>query len=223
MAGGRFRAGELRSHADQGDRLHLGLIGAEQVQPVKIGSQPGQAVLAQQTIDPVGLKAAPAERHAAGLLQGDGRTGQAEPALRHRIEPAGQIGGIARLHQVERRNMGLGLGGEIGPGDGFDPFAGVGLTFGGLFQLRQGGPAELHDIAPMRLETDLLQQGAVVEQGLGVGLQPGADLRPVGLGRRKLRKEVRLAAQRPLLEVTLQDGLARLAPVRQEGIKPLVG
>ena len=75
--------------------------------------------------------------------------------------------------------MGLGLGGEVGAGDRFDALPGIGLALGGLFQSGQGGAAELDDVAAVGFQPDLFQQGAVVEQGLGMRLQPGADVRPV--------------------------------------------
>ena len=71
------------------------------------------------------------------------------------VETAGQIGVIARLHQVQRRGVGLGLGGEIGAGHGLDPFSGPGLALGGLFQTGQGGAAEFDHVAAVRLQPDL--------------------------------------------------------------------
>ena len=85
--------------------------------------------------------------------------------------------------------MSLGLGGEIGAGDGLDPLAGVGFALNGLFQPRQGGLAELHDIAAGRFQAQLFKQGTIVGQKLRVRLKPDADIRPVKLV--LLRKEVR--------------------------------
>jgi hypothetical protein len=97
---------------------------------------------------------------------------------------------------------------------------------GGLFQLRQGGAAELHDIAAVRLQPDLFQQGAVVQKDLRIGLQPGPDVRPMRpglfqLGERSGETLTDLSSETP--GRMLQDRLTGLAPVRQEGIKTLVG
>ncbi|MNT11062.1 hypothetical protein D3C72_1459240 [compost metagenome] len=119
--------------------------------------------------------------------------------------------------------MGLGLGGEVGAGDLFDLFPGARLALDHGFEPGQGRAAEIDHVAAGGAQAQFFQQGAVVQQTIRVGVQPGPHLGPVkALG--GVRREVQGSAQADLFcGSVLQNGLAGLAPVRQEGIKPLVG
>lgn len=86
---------------------------------------------------------------------------------------------VSGLHQVQGRDVGLGLGGEVGAGDQFDLAPGAGLAFGDGLEPGQGGGAEIHDVAAVRPQADFFQQGPIVQQGLGMGLKPAAHFGPM--------------------------------------------
>ncbi|MNN35149.1 hypothetical protein D3C81_1489910 [compost metagenome] len=84
-----------------------------------------------------------------------------------------------RLHQVQGRDVGLGLGGEVGAGDLFDLFPGARLALDHGFQPGQGRAAEIDHVAAGGAQAQFFQKGAVVQQTIGVGVQPSPHLGPV--------------------------------------------
>ncbi|MNQ85440.1 hypothetical protein D3C85_1006030 [compost metagenome] len=191
---GAVRTGQMQAHADQGHRLHLALGGAEQVQAGEVGAEPFQTVVAQKRIDAARLQRLPPKGDEAGLLDGDGAAGQTEAGLRRGVQLTRQLGVAGRLHQVQGRDVGLGLGGEVGAGDLFDLLAGAGLALDHGFQPGQGRATEIDHVAAGGAQAQFFQKGAVVQQTVGMGVQPGPHLGPVkALG--GVRREVQGSAQ----------------------------
>ena len=94
--------------------------------------------------------------------------------------------------------MGLGLGGEVGAGDLFDQLARPGFALGDGLQPRQGGAAEVDDVAAGGDQAQLLQQGAIIQQVFGVIAEPSAHFGPMQAWRRRVGGEVQGSAQADL-------------------------
>ena len=131
--------------------------------------------MTQQQIDLTLDQGAPAGRSASRTLHRQHAGGQGETQARQLIQAGGEIGEIARLDEVDRRGVGLGLGGEIGLGDRLEPPALAHFPLPLRGDAREGHRAEVDDIAAVEPQAQFAQQRGIGAQDVPMGQSPFPD------------------------------------------------
>ena len=151
-------------------------------------------------------------------LQSDHAHGQAEALPRQLVHAPREVGMVARVQEVDDRAMGLGLGGEIGPGRLLDLLTLGRLLLVGGVDAGHGRGREFDDIAGRDLQAEFVQKAVVAGQEFRIVRQetPYSCGLDAGLFDSALRPVHAIPQQ-------LQDRLPRLGPVAHELIKTPFG